>query len=139
MLKYGAPPFTRHLVMQPRFGDLPFSGSELPMESGGWLGLSEPRAVDPILLAFFSDALYSPPFIRLKKPATSPTIDLTIHFRSALTLASVRDPGELCLARFSSGVVHEGFFDEDGIIWAPDGTLLAQSRQLAILMPLHHR
>ena len=38
-----------------------------------------------------------------------------------------------------SGEVHEGFFEEDGVIWAADGTMLAQSRQLAILMPLEKR
>ena len=45
------------------------------------------------------------------------------------------DPNELCLARFSSGLIHEGFFEEDGVIWAADGTVLAQSRQLGIVMP----
>jgi hypothetical protein len=45
------------------------------------------------------------------------------------------DPDELCLARVRSGVVHEGLFEEDVVIWATDGTVLAQSRQLAILMP----
>ena len=41
------------------------------------------------------------------------------------------------LRRFRTGVVREGFFEEDGVIWVADGTVLAQSRQLAILMPLH--
>jgi hypothetical protein len=33
-------------------------------------------------------------------------------------------------------VIHEGFFELDGVIWAGDGTVLAHSRQLAILMPV---
>ena len=45
------------------------------------------------------------------------------------------DPGELCFARFRSGLIHEGFFEEDGVIWASDGTVLAQSRQLGIVLP----
>ena len=78
----GAPPFTRHLVIQPRIGAIPFSGADAPMEIGSWLGLAEPRPIDALSLAFFSDALFSPPFIRLTEPATTPTIDLTIHFRT---------------------------------------------------------
>ncbi len=132
----GAPPFTRHLVFQPRVGTAPFAGSEQPMEIGGWLGLGEPRSIDALVLAFFSDALFPPPFVRLTERAVSPTIDLTIHFRTAIAPQADRSPEELCLARFRSGVVHEGFFEEDGVIWAEDGTVLAQSRQLALLMPL---
>ena len=142
LLHQGAPPFTKHLVFQPRMGTLPFSGSAEPMEIGGWLGLAEPRPIDALSLAFFSDALFSPPFIRLTQPATSPTIDLTIHFRAALTHVTNPDRSEigqheLCLARFSTGLIHEGFFEEDGVIWSADGTVLAQSRQLAIVMALH--
>jgi len=133
----GAPPFTQHLVFQPRIGALPFTGSQLPMEIGGWLGLEVPRPIDALSLAFFSDALFPPPFIRLTERAVSPTIDLTVHFRAPLpATAAARSPHELCFARFRSGVVHEGFFEEDGVIWAPDGAVLAQSRQLALLMPL---
>lgn len=146
----GAPPFTRHIVVQGRSGAVPFTGSEAPMEIGAWLGLAEPRAIDPISLAFFSDALFSPPFIRLSDPATTPTVDLTIHFRTALApaattaAAAIGDgdtPGglplhELCFARFRSGLVQDGFFEEDGVIWAADGTVLAQSRQLGIVMAL---
>ncbi len=137
----GAPPFTEHIVIQPRIGAVPFSGADAPMEIGSWLGLSEPRPIDALSLAFFSDALFSPPFIRLTQPSTTPTVDLTIHFRQALPAATETEPGEgprheLCFARFRSGLVHEGFFEEDGVIWAADGSVLAQSRQLGIVMPL---
>jgi acyl-CoA thioesterase len=136
LLKWGAPPFTSHLVLQPRIGAIPFTGTEQPMEIGGWFGLAEPRPIDALSLAFFSDALFSPPFVRLTRRATSPTIDLTIHFRACLPRTESPDPDELCFGRFRSGLVHEGFFEEDGVIWAADGTVLAQSRQLAILMEL---
>lgn len=139
LLFKGAPPFTRHLVLQPRIGAIPFTGSEAPMEIGGWLGLADERPIDALSLAFFSDALFSPPFIRLDEPATTPTIDLTIHFRTAMPRVSDPDPRELCFARFRSGLIHDGFFEEDGVIWAADGTVLAQSRQLGIVMPLPSR
>jgi acyl-CoA thioesterase len=137
--KFGAPPFTRHLVMQPRLGARPFAASEQPMEIGGWLGLAEPRPIDALSLAFFSDALFPPPFVRLRpeQRVVAPTIDLTIHFRATTPRSSEPDPDELCLARFQTRLVHEGFFDESGVIWAEDGTVLAQSRQLAILLPVH--
>ena len=136
LLHKGAPPFTGHLVLQPRIGAVPFTGSQAPMELGGWLGLAEPRPIDALSLAFFSDALFSPPFIRLSKPSTSPTIDLTIHFRTPMPRSVNPNPQELCFARFRTGLVHDGFFEEDGVIWAADGTVLAQSRQLAIAMTL---
>jgi acyl-CoA thioesterase len=135
----GAPPFTRHIVIQPRIGAIPFAGSDAPMEIGSWLGLAEPRPIDALSLAFFSDALFSPPFIRLTEPATTPTIDLTIHFRKPLPAATETDPprgvrDELCFARFRSGLIQDGFFEEDGVIWAADGSVLAQSRQLGIVL-----
>jgi acyl-CoA thioesterase len=133
-----APPFARHMEFQPRMGTRPFTGTDAPMEIGGWLALAEPRPLDALALAFFSDALFSPPFIRLTEPAVTPTIDLTIHFRASLAADPEReaDPAEHCFARFRSTVVHEGFFEEDGVIWAADGTVLLHSRQLALVMAL---
>ena len=139
LLFEGAPPFTQHLVLQPRIGVIPFQGASAPMEVGAWLGLAEPRPLDALSLAFLSDAMFSPPFIRIDQPATSPTVDLTIHFRASLPRVANPNPNELCFARFSTGLVHEGFFEEDGVIWGADGTVLVQSRQLAILMPLTSR
>jgi acyl-CoA thioesterase len=131
-----APHFTRHLVLQPRIGSAPFTGSAEPMEFAAWVGLAEPRAIDALSLAFFSDALLPAVFPRLTERAVVPTVDLTVHFRAATSRSANPDPEELCLARMSTRVVHEGFFEEDGTIWASDGTVLAQSRQLALVLPV---
>jgi len=128
------PEIARHITVQRRFGGIPFSDPDQPMETGGWLGLAEPRPIDSLALAFFCDALIPAPFMRLVAPAPAPTIDLTIHFRVAMPRDERPDPNELCLARVNAGVLHDGLFEEDVMIWAQDGTLLAQSRQLAILM-----
>ncbi len=131
----GAPPFTRQMVMQPRVGAVPFIGADAPMEIGGWIGLPEPRPVDAPAVALFSDAWFPPSFIALRAPAVSPTVDLTIHFRRPLVPAE-RDPEELCLSIFRTRLLSEGFFEEDGVIWGADGVVLAQSRQLGIVMPI---
>jgi acyl-CoA thioesterase len=130
------PRFVQHLVMQPRFGPVPFTATAEPMVTGGWLGLFEPQPLDAAALALFSDAWWSPPFGRLSELATSPTIDLTIHFRRAV---ADLDPQALCLARFQTGLVDDGFFENDASIWSADGRLLAQARQLALLLPLPGR
>jgi acyl-CoA thioesterase len=130
----GAPEFTRHLVMQPRVGAIPFAGSGAPMQVGGWTGLPEPRPIDAPALALFCDAWFPPSFIALDAPAISPTVDLTIHFRRPISDAGV-DPAALCLGIFQTRLLHDGLFEEDGVIWAADGTVLAQSRQLGIIMP----
>ncbi len=131
LLFEGAPQFTQHLVLQPRIGVSPFEGSSEPMRLGAWIGLAEPRSIDALSLAFFSDAMLPPPFIRMSDRAVSPTIDLTIHFRTAL---GPRDSQELCFAYVHSELVHEGFFEVDGVIWDAEGSVLAQSRQLALLL-----
>jgi acyl-CoA thioesterase len=135
LLHPAAPHFTRHLVLQPRLDAPPFTGSDGPMDFTAWVGLAQPRALDALSLAFFSDALLPAVFMRLTEPSVVPTVDLTVHFRASMPRSSDPDPGELCLARMSTRVIHEGFFEEDGVIWATDGTVLAQSRQLAIVLP----
>jgi acyl-CoA thioesterase len=130
----GAPEFTRQLVMQPRVGATPFAGSGAPMRIGGWIGFPEPRPVDAPALALFCDAWFPPSFIALDSPAISPTIDLTIHFRQSISQCDC-DPAALCLSVFETRLLHDGLFEEDGVIWAPDGSVLAQSRQLGIIMP----
>lgn len=103
---------------------------------GGWIRFVEPRPLDALALAAFSDA-WPPTVMSTLAPGSPlggmPTIDLTIHFRATLPLASSR-PEDFVLATFRCRTAREGFFEEDGEIWSPDGLLLAQSRQLALLM-----
>jgi acyl-CoA thioesterase len=130
---FGAPPFTDHLVLQPRLGEH-FVGQRRAMEFAAWLGLAEARPLDALALAFFCDALIPAPFPAIEQPAPAPTVDLTIHFRVVLPRVAEPDPHELVLAQVRAGVIHEGFFEEDSVIWGRDGTVLAQSRQLGLLM-----
>ena len=122
------PPFTGRLVMQHRFGDKPFTSSDRG-EVGGWLGLAEERPVDALAVAVVADAWFPAPWPRLSEFAPAPTIDLTIHFRSPLPAE-----GPLLLGRFRTHYVRDGFFEEDGELWSPGGTLVAQSRQLGLLL-----
>jgi acyl-CoA thioesterase len=133
LAQFGAPPFTEHVVMQRRIGH-PFSGDAEPMEVGGWIGLAEPEPLDAPTVAFFTDALIPAPFTRASAAGPAPTVDLTVHFAVPLPRPQDSDVGELCFARTDTRVIHEGFFVEDGMIWARDGTLIAKSRQLAILL-----
>ena len=122
------PAFTQRLTMQHRFGDPPFSSSPNG-EVGGWLALRERRPIDALSVVVLADAWFPAPWPRLAELAPAPTIDLTIHFRAPLPL-----PDGLLLGRFRSTLVRDGFFEEDGELWDEDGTLVAQSRQLGLLM-----
>lgn len=124
------PPFTEQLTMQWRFGGRPFSGSPEGL-TGGWLALREERPVDALTLCVLADAWFPAPWPLLTDFMAAPTVDLTIHFRAPLPL-----PDTELLGRFTTSVVRDGFFEEDGELWTPDGTLVAQSRQLGLLLPM---
>jgi acyl-CoA thioesterase len=122
------PPFTERVTMETRFGGPPFSGADRS-EVGGWMGLREARPIDAMTVAVLADAWFPAPWPRLRKLAPAPTIELTVHFRAPLPL-----PDSLLLGRFNTRLVRDGFFDEDGELWTPDGTLVARSRQLGLLL-----
>lgn len=127
------PPFLKNFDIRWALGDAFFSGAE-HARVGGWIRTNEPRIGDSIAIATYMDAFAPAAFPRITSPAIAPTMDLTIHFRSALPLASAR-PEDLYLGIFTSSLARDGFFEEDGLLWAADGTLIAQSRQLALLIP----
>jgi acyl-CoA thioesterase len=113
--------------------ETPWSGAAAA-RSAAWLRLVEPRPPDAPIVALFADALPPAAFSVARAFADVgpvPTVDLTVHFRAPLPLAVA--PDEFLLCHFTTRAVSEGFLEEDGEIWTPDGVLVAQSRQLAIL------
>ncbi|MBW2313211.1 MAG: thioesterase family protein [Deltaproteobacteria bacterium] len=114
--------------------EAPWSGAETA-RAAAWMRLAEPRVADAALIATLADALPPAVFAVASEPSEIghiPTIDLTVHFRAPLPPAGL-GPEDHLLLNFTTRVVSDGFLEEDGEIWSPDGTLLAQSRQLAIL------
>ena len=101
--------------------------------SGGWMRLNEPQQLDSAALALYCDAWLPAVFTRLTAPVGAPTVDLTIHFRDPQAALEI-DPAESVLGVFRCSTAIEGFVEEDGEIWSADGRLLAQSRQLALLV-----
>jgi acyl-CoA thioesterase len=129
-------PMHARYEQRPALGAPPFSGAG-SADTGGWIRLVEgDRPLDAPLLAAYADAWPPAIFSRLAAAtlgAGAPTIDLTVHFREI-----PRDPplrgDDWVLVRFRSRCAREGFAEEDGEIWSRDGRLLAQSRQLALLI-----
>jgi acyl-CoA thioesterase len=102
--------------------------------AGGWIRLPEQQPIDAMVAAAITDAWMPPVFSKVDEMIAVPTVDLTIHFRTALPLAALA-PDDFVLAVFRTNVIADGFLEEDGEVWAPDGTLIAQSRQLAVVLP----
>jgi acyl-CoA thioesterase len=111
----------------------PWDGPARTAETGGWIRLAEPRPYDTALVAALSDAWYPAIFTRLTERFGVPTVDLTVHIRSIRALQQMQ-PDDWMAARFRTTVATEGFLEEDGQLWAPDGTLVAHSRQLGLLL-----
>jgi acyl-CoA thioesterase len=127
-----APSFLQNFEARWAVGDMPFTGSASAV-SGGWLRLAEPRLADEIAIAALADAWVPSVFPRLSGFVPVPTLDLTVHFRRALPLPDA-EADDFYLSIFRSRTAAEGFFVEDGDIWSESGELVAQSRQLAVMM-----
>jgi acyl-CoA thioesterase len=96
------------------------------MRVRGWFDLRDGEPIGTIGLLTAVDA-FPPTIFNTDLPvAWVPTVELTAHIRARPT------PGWLRCA-FTTRFVTGGFIEEDGEVWDEDGTLVAQSRQLALL------
>jgi acyl-CoA thioesterase len=142
-------PPDRHIPLRDRYdsrwaiGPLPYGRDGMApagapsdgVVAGGWIRLADPHPYDHALLAAVSDAWLPPVFAKVTERLGVPTIDLTVHFRADLASVGLQ-PDDFVLTSFRSRVAADGFIEEDGEIWSPSGVLLAQSRQLALLLPM---
>lgn len=105
-----------------------------PAEVEGWIRLAEPLPIDAAVVAAMTDAFPPATFTRHAAPNPVPTVDLTVHFRMGFPLEGI-GPEEFLLGHFRTRTLADGFLEEDGELWTEDGRLVAQSRQLAIMLP----
>lgn len=88
-----------------------------------WIRFADGRDADTLTLPFIVDA--APPVV-LELGGSSTTIELTVHVRARPA------PGWLA-CRVITGYVSGGYHEEDVEVWDSAGTLVAQSRQLALV------
>lgn len=115
-----------------RFATPPLLGDGAPRVVG-WTRFVDPSPYDAVALAAIGDSFPPPSLGRSAELFGSLTLDYTVHFRSELPHATTH-PGDFVLAEFESNAAQDGLVDEDGWLWAADGTLLAQVRQLGLLL-----
>lgn len=126
-----APPFRERFDFRPAGGPPPFTAG-VEAAGVGWMRTVVPQVADPLLIAALTDAWAPIVWSRLDHFVAVPTIDLTVHFRASVPPDA--KPDDFYLGVFRCSVAHEGFWEEDGEIWSREGVLLAQSRQLAIMI-----
>ncbi len=94
---------------------------------GGWMRLADGRDPDPLLLPVIADG-FPPAIFSVIQPGWLPTLELTVHVRQRPA------PGWLA-CRFTTRFLLDGYAEEDGEVWDSEGRLVAQSRQLALVLP----
>jgi acyl-CoA thioesterase len=122
------PPFARNVEIRMHPDDAGFSQGRPSgqMRVRGWFRLPDDQPVDTLALVLATDA-YPPTIFNADLPvAWTPTVELTTHVRAGPA------PGWLRCA-FTTRFVTGGFLEEDGVVWDATGTLVAQSRQLALV------
>ena len=124
-------PYGDNIRIQDRLGPKPFSAPEGPMERVGWAALSEPRRVDAPQLVMLGDFGMMGWWVRLDRMHTTATLDHTTHFRADMSEVRVDD---FVLMSSTTRLVRDGYLDWDVVLWAPDGTVLCQSRQLLAIL-----
>lgn len=96
-------------------------------ELNGWNRFSDGREPDTQSLPLFCDTFPPSPFAILGVVGWVPTIELTVHVRRKPC------PGWI-QAQFQSNDLYMGRMIEDGCLWDSSGALVAQSRQIGLVM-----
>lgn len=91
----------------------------------GWFAFADGRPSDPLSLLLTADAFPPVMFNLFGMRGWVPTVEMTVHLRA------VPAPGPI-LCEFRSHVVQGGLWEEDGVMWDSDGSVVAMSRQLAL-------
>lgn len=130
----GHVPFRDHFDQRLAIGPIPPATSE-EGRVGGWTRFKENRVYDDLAIVAISDSWF--PGLNVKDtpvPMHAPTVDHSVHFLTSVPLESIKI-NDFLLVEFTTHVAQEGYLIENGNIWSANGVLIAQSRQLAIMLP----
>jgi acyl-CoA thioesterase len=104
--------------------------------SGGYLRFADPRPIDTLALSALWDvwppAVFARAFEQRFRGAV-PTVEANVYFRRPTPLPAA-SPSDYAVIKVEATMGYDGLVEETGEIWSQDGLLLAQSRQLALLM-----
>ncbi len=92
----------------------------------GWSAFRDGRPIDALALTLMCDAFPPAVFNLSGAPGWVPTVQLSFYLRATPAAGPVR-------AEFATNQLHDGMFEEDGLLWDSHGVLVAQSRQLALM------
>jgi acyl-CoA thioesterase len=107
--------------------ELAAPGKSESARMAGWIGFVDDREPDSRCLALFTDAFPPSPLSRLGPIGWVPTLELTVHVIRRPALGPVQ-------AHFQTNSLHEGRMIESGALWDSEGQLVAQSRQLGLVI-----
>jgi acyl-coenzyme A thioesterase PaaI-like protein len=130
-LRNGASAFVGNFDLRAALGR-PLQGVPGEGLTGGWLRMTHPGVPDAPRIVTYADSWFPAVFARLGTVVGAPTLDLTVHIRAPLPPPGMA-PGDFVLGVFRTRWGAGGLWEEDGELWSPDGVLLAQSRQLALV------
>lgn len=103
------------------------AGENKEARVSGWIRFADQREPDAIALPLFADAFPPSAFAKLGVVGWVPTLELTVHIRRLPT------PGWI-LGRFETQDLSGGRMLENGWLWDSAGNLVAQSRQIGLVM-----
>jgi acyl-CoA thioesterase len=107
--------------------DQALAGTSGKAEVSGWIRFPDGRDPDTWSLPLFTDAFPPSPFGLLGVVGWVPTVELTVQLRRRPA------PGWIA-ARFATEDLVGGRMVESGCLWDSTGSLVAQSRQLGLVM-----
>jgi acyl-CoA thioesterase len=133
-------PIEKQIALNQRFDMWRAIGGELRKSeralTGGWIRFADPRPVDALALAVLWDCWPPAVFARAldrRFRGAVPTVEASIYFRRRVPLPNAT-AADYVLLKVESTMADEGLVEESSEIWSHDGLLLAQSRQLCLLL-----
>jgi acyl-CoA thioesterase len=116
-------PMARHLDIRPLGLSRPFGGGDQPVLTA-WVRLRPAADYQPAVPAVLLDALAPSLYAVLAMPVMVPTVEFTVHY------SPVQPSGEWFFIEQRTTWSTGSFCVDEAELRTPDGTLVAQSRQL---------